>query len=126
MATFWDNKNGYFAVDLAEKNKILFSINNFAAPFEVTDNKDIFIIHEASTNQQAIYLGFLKNDESKEYCFDGDFYDYVYFQNTFKSPAEWKSNSFSGASFNNKRWVAGVAQNKYGEQHAVLLVPLTE
>ena len=126
VATFGHNKYGHFAVDLAEKRKILFSINNFGLPFEVTDDKDIFIIHPASTGVSAIYLGFLKKDDSKEYCFDGDFYTYIYFSSELDSQSQWKPNSFIGTYFNNKRWIVGTAANIYSERHAVLLVPIKE
>lgn len=122
IATFGDNKNGYYAVDLAEKNKILFFINNFSNPFEITDSKDIFVIHEGP----SIYLGFLQGSDSKEYCFDDKFYDYVYLQNSFESPIHWKPNSFVGTCFNNNRMIVGIAQNIYGERHGVLLKPIDE
>jgi len=125
LATFWHSTYGYYAVDLAEKSKILFSINNFNCPFEITDEKDIFIIH-TTADIPAIYISFLKGANSKEYKFGEIFYDYVYFQDTFQSPTLWKLNAFVGTSFNNKRWVAGVAENIYGEHHGVLLVPITE
>lgn len=35
----------------------------------------------------------------------------------------WKLETFQAYSFSNHRWIAGVAQNMYGEQHAVVLVP---
>lgn len=120
IATFGSNNNEYFAINLADKSKILFSINNFSTPFEVTDANDIFVIHPGP----AIYLGFLKSNNSKEYSFGGSFYDYIYFQFALNSPWPWKPNSFTGACYNNKRWVVGQAQNIYGERHAALLIPI--
>lgn len=126
IATFGHGQYGYFAVDLADKSKKLFSINNFGCPFAVTDDKDIFVIMEASTGLRDIYLGFLKSDDSKEICYDGNFYAYVYFPTDLDSPKEWKPNSFAGADFNNKRWIVGTAANIYGERHSVLLIPVTK
>ena len=123
IATFWHEKYGHFAVNIAEKNRILFSINNFSQPFKITNTNDIFVMHELLPGIPAFYLGFLKDSDSKEYCFDGDSYAYVYFQNSVESQIPWKQNSFVGHGFNNKRLIVGSAANIFGERHAVLLVP---
>lgn len=119
IATFGDDKKGFFAVNLAEKDNILFFLNDFSSAFAVTDNEDIYILQYGPSNN----LGFLKNNDSREYCFNNNFYDYVDYQKSFGSPAQWKPNSFIATGFNNNRKVVGTAINIYGEWHAVLLVP---
>ena len=54
-------------------------------------------------------------------------YEYIYFGESFDYPKLWKPNAFYGANdFNNRGWVVGKAENMYGEEHGVLLVPVSE
>ena len=49
---------------------------------------------------------------------------YFYLDNLFKQCAPFPWKNFTCANdINNKDWIAGTAENIYGEQHAVLLIP---
>ncbi len=131
LATYENNKVGYFVVDLSTGNKseIPYS-KNFSRDPVISDNGDIFYSmknYSGESKKIAADIVFFKDKSVGNFSANLDSYEYVYLPNSFVTPNGWKSNSFSGANdFNNNRWVVGSASNIYGEWHAVLLVPLAK
>lgn len=124
IVTFGSDQREYFAIDLADKSKTMFS-RKFSEPFSVTDSKDIFFRQEG----RYIHQAYFKNNNKQYDCYSdkfNNFYVNVYFPESYENLPLWKHNSFIGSCFNKNRFVAGKSENIYGEWHAILLVPVID
>jgi len=130
FATYCDNKIGYFVTDLSTKNKIKIEIANTTSRSPViNDNSNMFLQYSGNTGdiKRISDIGFFKKNNTECDLWNYDSHEYVYLSTSFENPRQWKPGSFEGAyDFNNHLWVVGVAENIYGERHAVLLVPVIE
>ena len=129
LATY-AGKGGLFNIDISSKNKIVITLPLGSSKiYETTDNGDVFDFpqHAYEPSIKIAECVWVKNN-NKPFTTE-NYYDYMGFNYSFVENLDkhWKPGGFEGArDYNNKRWVVGVAQNIYGERHAVLLVPLTE
>ena len=125
LATYYQNNEmGWFVVDLFTMNTSkIQDMSRWA--FKLNDNGDVFLFHNHNYNldkEIADITYFKKNESNYE---DFRHYEHVYFGNSYDNLQPWKPGSFEGAcDFNNKRWVVGIAENRYGERHGVLLIPI--
>lgn len=128
LATFEDNKVGYFAFNLETKcrDEVPFAKNLGRIP-RLSVTGDIFFCqkyYSGNNRKMPADIVFIKKTILENDC-NPESYEYVYFANSFDNPKQWKPNSFAGANdFNGNRWVVGEAENIFGEHHAVLLVPI--
>lgn len=133
LATYYDTKIGYFVTDLSKKDKIKIEIaNNTSRSPVISDNNDMFLsmgLYTGNVNdiKRRSDICFLKKKNIEDNLWNNDSHEYVYLPTSFENLSLWKPGNFEGAyDFNIHRWVVGVAENIYGERHAVLLVPVVE
>lgn len=130
LAIYEDNKLGVFVVDIKIKNKIAVPFaKNLGRRCEIANNGDLFFSMNRDDVQykRVADVAYFTREYINIDCENWKNYEYMYFANSFGNSMQWKPNSFEGAyDFNIHRWVVGVAENIYGERHAVLLVPVSE
>lgn len=128
LVTCMDGHSGNFVFDLLTKNKSKIQHLN-SRVVELHDNGDVFLFnfHNYFLKKKIADVAYFKKRYIENNYGNFNTYDHVHFATSFNNSQNWKPDSFEGAyDFNNKRWVVGVAENVYGEKHAVLLVPIVE
>lgn len=121
LATYEDNRLGDFIVDVFTNNSTLISFP-MHAPAEINDKGDIFLFHRHN------YV--FEKKAASWVISNGVIYSVIDFFNFYirsSNSKQWLQNSLDGAyGFNNNNWIVGVAENIYGEKHAVLLLPIEQ